>query len=144
MAISARKRASLKSSDFAYPRTRSYPIDTKKRARNALARANQSGTSGTYAHVAAAVRRKWGSAIKSVTGKRGTKPPTRAARSRKPSAATRRTYAARLRRAKNPTRRATRRSTPTASSRRSGTRRSSGVRRSSVRRSGSVRGRRRR
>ena len=43
MAISAKKRKSLKKSQFAYPRTRSYPIDTKARARNALSRAAQKG-----------------------------------------------------------------------------------------------------
>ena len=70
MAISAKKRKSLPKSAFAYPRTRSYPIDTKARARNALSRAAQSGTKGSYAHVAKAVRKRWGSAIKSVARKR--------------------------------------------------------------------------
>lgn len=69
MAISAKRRKALPKSSFAYPSTRKYPIDTKARARNALARAAQKGTSGSYAHVAAAVRRKWGSAIKSVAKK---------------------------------------------------------------------------
>ena len=68
--ITAKKRKALPKRDFAYPRTRSYPIDTKARARNALARAAQSGTKGSYAHVARAVRRRWGSAIKSVAKKR--------------------------------------------------------------------------
>jgi hypothetical protein len=38
---------------------KAYPIDTKKRARNALARAAQSHTGGTYAKVERAVNRKW-------------------------------------------------------------------------------------
>jgi hypothetical protein len=49
----------LKSSSFAYPSKRAYPINTKARARNALARAAQSGTSGTYAHVAKKVKAKY-------------------------------------------------------------------------------------
>lgn len=62
----------LPSSAFAYPKTRQYPINTKKRARAALSRAGQKGTSGTYAHVARAVRRRYGNAIASVGRKRGT------------------------------------------------------------------------
>jgi len=62
--ITAARRKKLRPSQFAYPRTRKYPIDTKARARNALARAAQKKTSGSYAHVAKAVRRRWGSAIK--------------------------------------------------------------------------------
>ena len=72
MALSARARAKLPASSFAYPRTRSFPIDTQKRARNALARAAQKGTKGSYSHVAKAVRRKWGNKVASVGRKRGT------------------------------------------------------------------------
>ena len=72
MAISSRKRNSLPPSAFAYPRQRKYPIDTPARARNALARAAQSKTSGSYAHVARAVRRRYGNSIASVGPKRGT------------------------------------------------------------------------
>ena len=61
---SARGTRRLASSSFAYPKSRAYPINTKARARNALARAAQKGTKGSYAHVAKAVRRKYGSAIK--------------------------------------------------------------------------------
>jgi hypothetical protein len=53
----------LKASDFAYPKTREYPINTKKRARNALARAAQKGTSGSYSHVAKKVKAKYGKSI---------------------------------------------------------------------------------
>jgi hypothetical protein len=38
---------------------KSYPIDTKARARNALARAAQSRTGGSYAKVERAVNRRW-------------------------------------------------------------------------------------
>jgi hypothetical protein len=69
--MKASKRRSLPRTAFAYPRTRSYPIDTKARARNALARASQSHTKGTYAHVARAVRRRWGNAVASVGRSRG-------------------------------------------------------------------------
>jgi hypothetical protein len=72
MAISAKKRKSLKPSDFAYPDKRAYPIDTVARAKNALARAAQSGTSGSYQHVAKAVRKKHGDKVASVGPKRGT------------------------------------------------------------------------
>ena len=71
-ASTAKGTKRLRSSSFAYPKTRQYPINTKKRARNALARAAQSGTSGTYAHVARAVRKKWGNAIGTVGKKKGT------------------------------------------------------------------------
>lgn len=70
MALKAKARKQLPKSAFAYPATRRYPIDTKARARNALARSAQPGTSGSYAHVAAAVRKKWGTGIKSVAKKK--------------------------------------------------------------------------
>ena len=53
----------LKSSQFAYPKTRKYPINTKKRARNALARAAQKGTAGSYSHVAKKVKKKYPSLV---------------------------------------------------------------------------------
>jgi 2-hydroxychromene-2-carboxylate isomerase len=49
----------LKASAFAYPKTRKYPINTKKRARAALAYAARSDTAGSYSHVAAKVRKKY-------------------------------------------------------------------------------------
>jgi hypothetical protein len=70
--ISTAKRKSLKSSQFAYPKQRKYPIDTLARAKNALARAAQSKTSGTYSHVARKVRAKYGNRVASVGPKRGT------------------------------------------------------------------------
>jgi hypothetical protein len=71
-ALTTKRRHALPRSAFAYPKTRSYPIDSKARARNALARAAQSHTKGTYAHVAAAVRRRWGNKVASVGRARGT------------------------------------------------------------------------
>jgi len=72
VAISAAKRKSLPASSFAYPSKRAYPIDTLARAKNALARAAQSKTSGSYSTVAKAVRRKWGNKVASVGRARGT------------------------------------------------------------------------
>lgn len=69
---SASGTSRLPSSAFAYPSKRAYPINTRARARNALARAAQPGTSGSYSHVARAVRRKWGNSIASVGRKKGT------------------------------------------------------------------------
>jgi Family of unknown function (DUF6582) len=72
MAISSKRRKTLPRSAFAYPKQRKYPIDTPKRARNALARAAQSGTSGSYQHVARAVRKKYGNKVASVGKAKGT------------------------------------------------------------------------
>jgi len=69
--LSAARRKRLPASAFAYPSTRRYPIDTPRRARNALARAAQPGTSGSYTHVARAVRRKWGDTVATVGKRRG-------------------------------------------------------------------------
>jgi len=70
--MKAAKRKKLKSKDFAYPSKRKYPIDTKARAKNALARAAQSGTSGSYEHVAKAVRARYGDSVASVGPTKGT------------------------------------------------------------------------
>jgi hypothetical protein len=97
--LRASRRNKLPDSAFAYPRTRKYPIDTLRRARNALARAAQRGTSGSYSHVAKAVRRRYGNKVATVGrargkvtgpglrkgkggGKRRRKPSTRRSRSR--------------------------------------------------------------
>lgn len=69
--LNAERRNRLPDSAFAYPSRRAYPIDTLPRARNALARAAQSGTFGTYAHVARAVRAKWGDRVLSVSRRYG-------------------------------------------------------------------------
>jgi hypothetical protein len=66
MALTAKQRNRLPASAFAYPAQRKYPVPTKRQAqkagiserqrlathRNALSRAAQSGTSGSYRHVA--------------------------------------------------------------------------------------------
>lgn len=65
--ISARARAKLPSSKVVYGKKssvggkgrNSYPIDTRKRARNALSRAAQKGTSGSYATVERKVNRRY-------------------------------------------------------------------------------------
>jgi hypothetical protein len=72
MALSSKARSRLPASAFAYPRERKYPIQTVKQARNALARAAQPNTSGTYQHVAQKVRAKHGNKVASVGKKRGT------------------------------------------------------------------------
>jgi hypothetical protein len=72
MALSGKQRAKLPSSAFAYPGKRAYPVPTKAQARkagisekqrvglhrNALSRAAQSGTTGSYRHVAKHVARR--------------------------------------------------------------------------------------
>lgn len=79
---SAKGTSKLPRSAFAYPSKRAYPINTPKRARNALSRAAQSGTAGSYSHVAKAVRARYGNKVASVgkakgrvnkPGKRGSK-----------------------------------------------------------------------
>jgi hypothetical protein len=70
--LSAARRKALPSSAFAYPATRRYPIDTPARARNALARAAQPQTSGSYSTVAKAVRARYGNRIPTVGRARGT------------------------------------------------------------------------
>ena len=72
MALSAKARKKMADSDFAYPKERKYPIKTVKQARNALSRAGQKNTSGTYQHVAEKVRAKHGNKVASVGRKRGT------------------------------------------------------------------------
>lgn len=56
MAISSARRNALPASKVAYPKSskvggrgrNAYPLDTKARARNALSRAAQKGTGGSY------------------------------------------------------------------------------------------------
>lgn len=59
MAMSAKRRKSLPKSSFALPSKRLYPIDTKARAKNALARSAQSKTAGSAKTVRAAVLKKY-------------------------------------------------------------------------------------
>jgi hypothetical protein len=72
MALSAKQRKKLPNSAFAYRSARKYPVPTKTQARkagisekqrvglhrNALSRAAQGGTSGSYGHVAKHVARR--------------------------------------------------------------------------------------
>lgn len=69
---SARGASKLPRTAFAYPSRRSYPINTVGRARSALARAASSRNSGTYSHVARAVRARYGNRVASVGPRRGT------------------------------------------------------------------------
>jgi hypothetical protein len=80
MTISARRRASLKRGQYVYgPKSpvggkgrKSFPIDTKARARNALSRAAQSNNAASYRTVERAVNRKWPSiATRHHTPRRG-------------------------------------------------------------------------
>jgi len=73
MALTAAQRRRLPASAFAIPSMRLYPINTLARARNALARAAQKKTRGSYATVAAAVRRRYGSRIASLSKSKTTR-----------------------------------------------------------------------
>jgi hypothetical protein len=80
VALSAAQRRRLPSSAFVYPKQRKYPVPTKAQARkagisekdrlathrNALSRASQSGTSGSYGKVARKVRARAGGKVASV------------------------------------------------------------------------------
>jgi hypothetical protein len=59
MALTAKGRKRIKTSNFAIPSKRKYPIHTLKHARNALARVAQHGTAAQKAQVRRAVKRKW-------------------------------------------------------------------------------------
>lgn len=77
-AMSNKQRRKLPASAYVYkPGTAvggkrgAYPITTVKQARNALVRAAQPRTKGTYATVARAVKARYGSKVASVGGPRG-------------------------------------------------------------------------
>jgi hypothetical protein len=57
--MTAKKRKSLPKSSFGVPSKRKYPLDTKGRARNALARVSQFGSSSEKAQVRKAVKRRY-------------------------------------------------------------------------------------
>lgn len=57
--LTAKKRNALKTSSFAEPGKRAYPINDPSHARNALARVSQHGTPAEKAKVRAAVHRKY-------------------------------------------------------------------------------------
>jgi hypothetical protein len=86
MALTAKQRKALPASAFAYPSSRKYPVPTKAQAakagigeaqrlalhRNALSRAGQSGTSGSYPAVAKKVRARAGGKVATVAKGKGT------------------------------------------------------------------------
>jgi len=57
--LTAARRNRLAASQFVFPGTRRYPIDTLNRARSALSRVAQHGSASEKARVRAAVRRRW-------------------------------------------------------------------------------------
>ena len=59
----------LRSSQFAYPKTRKYPINTAKRARAALSYSARKSTAGSYSHVLRRIRASSNPAVRAV-GKR--------------------------------------------------------------------------
>jgi hypothetical protein len=59
MTLTARQRNKLPNSAFAIPSKRLYPIDTKARARNALARSAQARTRGSASTVRRAVLKRY-------------------------------------------------------------------------------------
>jgi hypothetical protein len=86
MALSAAQRRRLPRSAFALPAQRKYPVPTKAQARkagiserqrlglhrNALSRAGQKSTAGSYPTIARKVKSRAGSKVASVGGPRGT------------------------------------------------------------------------
>ena len=57
--LTTAKRKRLRRTSFALPKERKYPIDTKNRARSALARVSTFGTAAEKAKVRRAVYRKY-------------------------------------------------------------------------------------
>jgi hypothetical protein len=57
--LTAKGREKIKAKNFAMPKSKSYPIHDRAHARNALARAAQSKTKGSYSAVAAKVHAKY-------------------------------------------------------------------------------------
>jgi len=59
MGLTAEERRRLPLSDFAIPERRAYPIDTPKRARNALSRGSQFATPSERMRICEAVEHKY-------------------------------------------------------------------------------------
>jgi hypothetical protein len=59
MKLTYKKRQKMKDSDFALEDERKYPIDTKARARNALARVSQHGTRAEIKEVRREVHQRY-------------------------------------------------------------------------------------
>lgn len=68
--LSAQRRKRLPKTTYALPSQRKYPIPDKTHARNALARAAQSKTSGSYSTVRKNVLKKYPSLKKRTAGRR--------------------------------------------------------------------------
>ena len=68
--LSSKKRRKLPKSSFAIKSQRKYPLDTKARARNALARVSQFGTKAQQKQVRAAVTKRHPSLKKTGRGRR--------------------------------------------------------------------------
>jgi hypothetical protein len=58
-ALTTKQRKNLPDSEFVFPEERSYPIDTKNRAQNALARVEQHGTPEEKAKVKRKVKERY-------------------------------------------------------------------------------------
>ena len=63
--LTAKQRKKLPKSSFALPGKRKYPVDTKARARNALARAAQNESKATQKKIRAKVTKRYPSLKKS-------------------------------------------------------------------------------
>jgi hypothetical protein len=95
MALTARQRAKLPRSAFAYPAKRAYPVPTRLQAaragisesqrqrtlRSALSYSARSGTSGSYRHVSRVVGRRSAGTVQGRQG-RARVQPSRARRAR--------------------------------------------------------------
>lgn len=57
--LTTKARKAIKTSNFALPKARKYPIENRSHAANALARVSQFGSSAQKAKVRAAVHRKY-------------------------------------------------------------------------------------
>lgn len=68
--LSAKQRKKLPKTSFALPGKRRYPIDTKARARNALARAAQNESKGTQKTIRAKVTKRYPSLKKTSGGRK--------------------------------------------------------------------------
>lgn len=68
--LAAKQRKKLPKSKFALPGKRAYPIDTKSRARNALARVSQHGTKAQQKKVRSAVTKRYPGLKKTGAGRK--------------------------------------------------------------------------
>jgi hypothetical protein len=81
--LTAAQRKRMKSSSYALPGKRKYPIPDKSHARNALARVSQHGTHAEKKKVRAAVKRKYPSIGKTSKKKSGAKKRRKTSRKKK-------------------------------------------------------------